>query len=158
MGAIRCVNELYPAPVALTEFTGCLATVGALVMSAVKMRAGQAKQMNYWMRARVGLQGVTLVALVAGAMALQKEKEEAAASAGAVLSAEQVKQQEKQEFEERMRNAEASYEQERVYAQGAAVRRAKVAETGPAAPTDVGSIAERIQSGPSSGKSWWKFW
>jgi len=43
-------------------------------MSAVKMRAGKSTSMNYWLRARVGLQGVTLVALVAGSMALQKQK------------------------------------------------------------------------------------
>ncbi|KAF8186411.1 altered inheritance of mitochondria protein 31, mitochondrial [Pholiota molesta] len=45
---------------------GCLATTGALVMSAVKMRQGQSQRMNYWLRARVALQGATLVALVGG--------------------------------------------------------------------------------------------
>lgn len=54
---------------------GCLATCGALVMSAAKMRAGKSTAMNYWLRARVVLQGVTLVALVAGSMALQKKKD-----------------------------------------------------------------------------------
>ncbi|KJA25308.1 hypothetical protein HYPSUDRAFT_109338, partial [Hypholoma sublateritium FD-334 SS-4] len=48
---------------------GCLATCGALVMSAVKMRQGQSQSMNYWMRARVALQGLTLGALVIGSMA-----------------------------------------------------------------------------------------
>ncbi|KAH6910637.1 altered inheritance of mitochondria protein 31, mitochondrial [Coprinopsis sp. MPI-PUGE-AT-0042] len=140
---------------------GCLATVGALVMSAVKMRSGQAKQMNYWMRARVGLQGVTLVALVAGTMALQKkEKEEGAAGAVQSMTAEQARQQEKEEFEERMRNAEATYEQEKVFAEGAAVRRAKAVAAslpGPPAVEAKGSL-EKVDTPASSGKSWWKLW
>ncbi|KAF8978554.1 hypoxia induced protein conserved region-domain-containing protein, partial [Cyathus striatus] len=53
---------------------GCLATCGALIMSAYKMRRGQSKEMNYWLRARVALQGATLVALVGGSMAIQKQR------------------------------------------------------------------------------------
>jgi Hypoxia induced protein conserved region len=140
-------------------FSGCLATVGALVMSAVKMRSGQAKQMNYWMRARVGLQGVTLVALVAGAMALQKkEKEENASGAVQSITAEQARQQEKEEFEERMRNAEVTYEQEKAFAEGAAVRRAKAVAASLPGPPAVDARSPEQKAPASSGKSWWKLW
>lgn len=43
-------------------------------MSAVKMKAGKSKDMQYWLRARVALQGLTLVALVAGSMAIQASR------------------------------------------------------------------------------------
>jgi len=103
---------------------GCLATCGALVMSAVKMRAGKSKSMNYWLRARVGLQGVTLVALVAGSMALQKQKNAQISDLGidaaelprneatTELSREKKKILEQREFEERLKAAELASEQE----------------------------------------------
>jgi len=103
---------------------GCLATCGALVMSAVKMRAGKSKSMNYWLRARVVLQGVTLVALVVGSMALQKQKNAQISDLGidaaelprneatTELSREKKKILEQREFEERLKHAEAATEQE----------------------------------------------
>ena len=105
---------------------GCLATCGALVMSAVKMRAGKSKSMNYWLRARVVLQGVTLVALVAGSMALQKQKNAQISDLGigaeddglprneatTELNKEKKRILEQQEFEERLKDAEAASEQE----------------------------------------------
>ena len=103
---------------------GCLATCGALVMSAVKMRAGKSKSMNYWLRARVVLQGVTLVALVAGSMALQKQKNAQISDLGidaaelprneatTELSREKKKILEQREFEERLKDAEAAAERE----------------------------------------------
>jgi len=105
---------------------GCLATCGALVMSAAKMRAGKSTSMNYWLRARVVLQGVTLVALVAGSMALQKEKNTQISDLGigaadgglprneaaTELSREKKKILEQQEFEERMKDAQAATERE----------------------------------------------
>ncbi|KAF9485678.1 hypothetical protein BDN70DRAFT_870988 [Pholiota conissans] len=117
---------------------GCLATTGALVMSAIKMRQGQSKTMNYWLRARVALQGATLVALVGGSMSLQKARKERllkeaadaeagfpgglsgaftqspADTEGVKLTGEQMRQREveKREFAERMRAAEMAAEME----------------------------------------------
>jgi len=105
---------------------GCLATCGALVMSAARMRAGKSTSMNYWLRARVVLQGVTLVALVAGSMALQREKNTQISDLGigaadgglprngatTELNREKKKIRERQEFEERMKDAELSAERE----------------------------------------------
>jgi len=99
---------------------GCLTTCGALVMSAARMRAGKSTSMNYWLRARVVLQGVTLVALVAGSMALQRGKNtqtsdlDIGAAGGGLprneatteLSREKKKILERQELEERMKDAE----------------------------------------------------
>ena len=93
-------------------------------MSAVKMRAGKSKSMNYWLRARVVLQGVTLVALVVGSMALQKQKNAQISDLGidaaelprneaaTELSREKKKILEQREFEERLKAAEATSEQE----------------------------------------------
>ena len=93
-------------------------------MSAVKMRAGKSKSMNYWLRARVVLQGVTLVALVAGSMVLQKRKDAQISDLGidaaelprneatTELSREKKRILERQEFEERLKDAQAAAEQE----------------------------------------------
>ena len=93
-------------------------------MSAVKMRAGKSKSMNYWLRARVVLQGVTLVALVAGSVALQRQKNTQISDLGidaaelprneatTELSREKKRILEQQEFEERLKNAERAAEQE----------------------------------------------
>jgi hypothetical protein len=102
----------------ITSHIGCLATCGALVMSAVKMRAGKSKSMNYWLRARVVIQGVTLVALVAGSLVLQKRRNGIDAAelprneATTELSREKKRTLEQQEFEERLKGAEAAAEQE----------------------------------------------
>ena len=79
-------------------------------MSAVKMRAGKSKDMNYWLRARVGLQGVTIVALVAGSMSLQAQGEKVEEATG--VTEETKKEKEKEEFEIRLRVAQAAYEEE----------------------------------------------
>jgi hypothetical protein len=93
-------------------------------MSAVKMRAGKSKSMNYWLRARVVLQGVTLVALVAGSVILQKRKDAQISDLGidaaelprneatTELSREKKRILERQEFEERLKDAQAAAEQE----------------------------------------------
>ena len=79
-------------------------------MSAVKMRAGKSKDMNYWLRARVVLQGVTIVALVAGSMSLQAQGEKVEEVTG--VTEETKKEKEKEEFESRLRVAQAAYEEE----------------------------------------------
>lgn len=88
------------------------------------MRAGKSKSMNYWLRARVVLQGLTLVALVAGSMVLQNQKKAQISDLGidaaelprneatTELSREKKKILEQREFEERLKAAEAASEQE----------------------------------------------
>jgi len=92
-------------------------------MSAAKMRAGKSTSMNYWLRARVVLQGLTLVALVAGSIALQKKKDTQISDIGAAEgglprneAATELRLEkkilEKQEFEERLKDAQVAAEQE----------------------------------------------
>ncbi|KAH9474749.1 Respiratory supercomplex factor 1, mitochondrial [Psilocybe cubensis] len=107
---------------------GCLATCGALIMSAAKLRAGKPKDMNYWLRARVGLQGLTVGALLLGStwgrewmkekFGIESARSQSASSSSSSSSAGETgketeteaqkhkKAQEKREFEERLRNAE----------------------------------------------------
>ncbi|KDR77219.1 hypothetical protein GALMADRAFT_37971, partial [Galerina marginata CBS 339.88] len=97
---------------------GCLATCGALIMSAAKMRSGKSKQMNHWLRARVAIQGATVVALLLGSTWgrewLKKNfgKEDAIAAEEADLSKELKREKERMEFEERLRGAQEATQQE----------------------------------------------
>ncbi|PPQ74387.1 hypothetical protein CVT26_000938 [Gymnopilus dilepis] len=102
---------------------GCVATCGALIMSAVKLRQGQSKQMNYWLRARVGLQGATVVALLMGTTWGREfikehfgDKEAiAVAEEEAKRAKEAQRERERQEFEERLRAAQLATEQEETF-------------------------------------------
>lgn len=55
---------------------GTLATTGAVILAAQSMRKGNKKDTQKWFRWRVGLQGLTLVALVAGSFIYGKSKKE----------------------------------------------------------------------------------
>lgn len=128
-------------------------------MSAVKMRSGESKHMNYWMRARVGLQGLTLVALVAGTMALRAEREKAALLEQAAVVAEtgmtieQVQRaREKDEFEVRLKEAEREVEADRALLER--INEAKKSAVVGSVPSAVDSVAPS----ESGKKSWWKVW
>ena len=111
-------------------------------MSAVKLRAGKSSEMNLWLRARVGLQGLTLVALVAGSMAIQKARKEETDrlnAGGGEGELAQKKEKERLEFEERLKEAQATTEME----QGLSKRVVK----GPAVRTE--KREERIQASSS---------
>ena len=66
--------------------------------------------MNYWPRARVVLQGMTIVALVAGPISLQAQQKRVEEAMG--VTEEKKKEKEKEEFESRLRVAQAAYEEE----------------------------------------------
>ncbi|KAJ7057125.1 hypoxia induced protein conserved region-domain-containing protein [Mycena amicta] len=46
---------------------GGVLTVGNLVMAILNLARGESRQMNLWLRGRVAMQGITIVALVFGA-------------------------------------------------------------------------------------------
>jgi len=113
VGAYRCVflpfssvfrsyDEIHVSP-------GCLATCGALAISAAKFRAGKSSDVNFWLRARVVLQGLTLNALLAGSMSIQEVQKEELARLNigqdieATTEPARKKEKEKLEFEERRR-------------------------------------------------------
>ncbi|RXW23223.1 hypothetical protein EST38_g2645 [Candolleomyces aberdarensis] len=140
---------------------GCLATTGALIMSAVKMRSGKSQQMNYWMRARVGLQGLTLVALVAGSMALkaERDKEKSIEEVKALeVDQEFLKQKEKDEFEERLRGAEAAHLQESALAAKTVVKGPSVVKRENQPLDHPGTSSPELASPTGTKKSWWKVW
>ncbi|EED82831.1 predicted protein, partial [Postia placenta Mad-698-R] len=56
--------------------TGALATCAALITAMVKMRRGEAKAVNYWLRARVLTQGLTIAAIVGGSYAYGQTKQQ----------------------------------------------------------------------------------
>lgn len=110
-------------------------------MSAHKLRQGNSKQMNHWLRARVALQGVTIVALVAGSMQLKtlREAEQAISETAAQADVER----EKQEFEKRLKEAE----------------RATLEEVGLVKPVKVRGLESAIEGVDKRSTSWssW-FW
>lgn len=93
-------------------------------MSFVKLRKGESRQMNYWLRARVIAQGATVVAIVGYAYALGNTKQQKEARAvveqEAVLAAAA---KDRAEFEERLRGAEEAHrEEEEMKARAAGAR------------------------------------
>lgn len=115
-------------------------------MSAVKMRKGKSKEMNHWMRARVVLQGLTLAALVAGSMSLRAARKASEGNQTEAELAEAKKQQDKAEFEMRLKGAEATTAME------------EAAFSKPAAPVVPGSPADQSTSAAIKKSSSWKFW
>lgn len=105
-------------------------------MSAHKLRQGNSKQMNHWLRARVALQGVTIVALVAGSMQLKKSRE--AEQATSQTAGQADVEREKQEFEKRLKEAE----------------RATSEEVGLVKPVKVRGLESAIDKRNSSWSSW----
>lgn len=82
----------------------------------VKMRRGERKSMNYWLRARVILQGATVIALVGGSYAygnLKNQKEARAAAKQETALGEAA--QERAAFEERLKAAEETTRLEEGY-------------------------------------------
>jgi Hypoxia induced protein conserved region len=149
-------------------YIGCLATCGALIMSAAKMRAGESKSMNYWLRARVVLQGLTIVALVAGSMALQKQKGTEISDsaddspprneAATELSKEKKRILEQQQFEERLKDAQAATEQEQgvgmMTVKGPSVNKDRRETQQPDASSSQSPISNEVKK--SDG--WWRWW
>jgi hypothetical protein len=92
---------------------GTIATVGAFTMATRRMRSGDSKSMNRWLRARVALQGVTVLALLygyytmghgdpTGELRTKKEQD----------LLEEYAAAEKETFMQRLKKAEDAYRQE----------------------------------------------
>ncbi|KAF8655732.1 hypothetical protein AX16_002969 [Volvariella volvacea WC 439] len=95
---------------------GSLATVGALVTAMVKMRRGQSKSFNNWLRVRVAAQGLTVVAIVAGTYNLGARREEGSlktmSEADTERAAQEKAERERLAFEDRLKEAEITHELE----------------------------------------------
>ncbi|KAI0317809.1 hypoxia induced protein conserved region-domain-containing protein, partial [Amylostereum chailletii] len=88
---------------------GALATTAALVIAMSKMRKGESKSLNTWLRVRVLAQGLTVGAIVLGSWTLgtgraaQTHVQESAAAALEKVEAESAG------FKARLREAEESH-------------------------------------------------
>ncbi|KAH9968108.1 hypoxia induced protein conserved region-domain-containing protein [Russula dissimulans] len=86
---------------------GAAATTVALVIAMTKMRKGQSRSLNNWLRLRIVAQGFTVAAVVAGSWAYGTAKAIVPGELDASASAAQDKAaQERMAFEERLRMAE----------------------------------------------------
>jgi len=116
-------------------------------MATYKLRRGESQSFNYWLRARVGAQALTIVALVAGTYYL-RPKQDMTADADVERRRIEKAAREKEEFEERLRGAEDAYAVEKELMRG----RKGLSASVPAAPTSAGTSEE---SAPRpSGRSW----
>lgn len=90
-------------------------TVGALVTAMVKMRRGQSKSFNHWLRVRVAAQGLTIVALVVGTYSMRPKEAEGSDPTQSRNDADVERRRlekiarEKEEFEERLKEAEDAH-------------------------------------------------
>ncbi|KAF9467704.1 hypoxia induced protein conserved region-domain-containing protein [Collybia nuda] len=134
---------------------GSMATVGALIVAMVKMRRGQSKQFNHWLRVRVAAQGLTIVALVAGTYSL-RPKDTPIDDPTLTRNDVDVERRrleklakEKDEFEERMRDAEVAQEVENSFLQDRRKARtaAKEASSAPTPPD--------VPAPTTGGGQWW---
>jgi len=119
---------------------GAAATCVALVAALVKSRRGDSKSMNYWLRARVVAQGLTIAAIVGGSYAYgqtKQQKEAAAAKEQDNLLANAAK--ERAEFQQRLSAAEEAHRLEEEMAKGG---RGSV------------SVARSSEPASQSGKGW----
>ncbi|KAH7922129.1 hypothetical protein BV22DRAFT_971149, partial [Leucogyrophana mollusca] len=89
---------------------GAAATTGALIMAMVKMKRGDSRSLNNWLRVRVIAQGLTIAAVCVGTWALSHEAD-AESKKTRQLEEIQAKREERQgrervEFEGRLKEAE----------------------------------------------------
>ncbi|KAH9974270.1 hypoxia induced protein conserved region-domain-containing protein, partial [Lactifluus volemus] len=82
---------------------GAAATTVALVIAMTKMRKGQSRSFNNWLRVRIIAQGLTVAAVVAGSWAYGTAK---STNVPDVSAAQDKAAQEREEFQMRLRLAE----------------------------------------------------
>ncbi|KAI0031515.1 hypoxia induced protein conserved region-domain-containing protein, partial [Vararia minispora EC-137] len=83
---------------------GAAATTAALLIAVTKLRKGDSRSLNTWLRVRVIAQGLTVVAICAGSATFVTHKPPTPEQLAA--KAEERHAKERVEFEERMRAAE----------------------------------------------------
>ncbi|KAA1471942.1 hypothetical protein DENSPDRAFT_871860 [Dentipellis sp. KUC8613] len=127
---------------------GALATTVALIIAANKLRKGESRSLNTWLRVRIVAQGLTVAAVVAGTYVYGKKLEPAPAAA----QAEVREAPDARGFEDRLRAAEEAHAFET--GQPVVVKEAQVKE----APVPV--PVQKADAGAGSGGSWysWSRW
>lgn len=126
---------------------GAAATTVALIIAMTKMRKGQSRSLNNWLRVRIVTQGFTVAAVVIGSWAYGTSRPTPELDATATLD---KAAQERVAFEERLRLAEEVTRAESPLASSANGQ----ATAAPATPA-----TERSSSSPISGsRSSWRRW
>ncbi|KIY61871.1 hypothetical protein CYLTODRAFT_427288 [Cylindrobasidium torrendii FP15055 ss-10] len=94
---------------------GALATVGVFSMMVRSSQRGDSRQTQLWMRGRVAVQGLTVIAVVVGMYRVQQDTIAYNAELDKIREDyEDVKKRlERADFEERLKQAELAYEQEK---------------------------------------------
>ncbi|KAL0946212.1 hypothetical protein HGRIS_012471 [Hohenbuehelia grisea] len=134
----------------------------------VKMRRGDSRSFNNWLRVRVIAQGLTVAAMVAGTYTFGTKNTEAhktQTEADRLQRIEERKERDKQEFEQRLKDAEEAHRAEVEIVQGAGVSASETqksarekleemarAQAGQTWPEDTATTASS-----SSKSSWWRF-
>ncbi|TRM66867.1 hypoxia induced protein conserved region-domain-containing protein [Schizophyllum amplum] len=88
---------------------GLFATAGAFVMASIKFKQGEHSKLNYWLRWRVVLQGITVLALVqgAGSYTVKNVKKAADEQDRFIASvSEEKREEERRRFAQRLAEAE----------------------------------------------------
>ncbi|EKM75929.1 hypothetical protein AGABI1DRAFT_131827 [Agaricus bisporus var. burnettii JB137-S8] len=148
---------------------GCLATTGALFMASVRMRHGKSQDMQYWLRARVLFQGVTVVALLAGTVAFQAQGNRPVTDSGLVGAESSTvanteplrgekREKEKAEFEARLKDAEVAHAQEQAFLSHTPPSSLAAASAPTADKQQNMEQTTSPASGDSKGKSSWRRW
>ncbi|KAL1721512.1 hypoxia induced protein conserved region-domain-containing protein [Schizophyllum commune] len=122
---------------------GCLATAGAFTMASVQFKRGEHSKLNYWLRWRVVLQGITIFALVqgAGSYTVKNVKKAAEEQDRYIASVSEEKRlDERRKFAQRLAEAE---ENERVDT----IQRNAAAGAGGSTSSEGGKTGY-----------WWKVW
>jgi len=139
---------------------GVLGTCGVFYMAARRFNQGNARGMNYWLRWRVGMQGATLVALVIGTVVMKRNQraEAEAIAAGQIPDRRQTSvEKARDEFAERLRDAEAMHEEE-ADMRNARVRREISDKAKKISSTGASSVASVTSEEDSSRTTWWRRW
>ncbi|KAG9226750.1 hypothetical protein CCMSSC00406_0008450 [Pleurotus cornucopiae] len=110
--ALRKFNENPWVPL------GVVATCGALITAMVKMRQGDSRSFNRWLRVRVIAQGLTVAAMVGGTYTLGSKNRQSVKEIEEqerLKRAEEKREEDRKAFEERLKEAEEAYEVEKAF-------------------------------------------
>ncbi|KAJ8495279.1 hypothetical protein ONZ45_g1789 [Pleurotus djamor] len=129
---------------------GTLATCAALITAMYKMRQGDSRSFNRWLRVRVIAQGLTVAAMVGGTYTLGARNLQASRAEEEqerIRRAEEKREEERRGFEERLRDAEEAHRAEMAFVE------AENAATAPSPTKQSKSWSEWLGRGGPKGSS-----
>ncbi|KAJ3836921.1 hypoxia induced protein conserved region-domain-containing protein [Lentinula raphanica] len=134
---------------------GTLITTGALTMAAIRLRQGNSRKFQIWLRYRVAFQALTIFAVLGGlykyGQANLEENQRVMEQINQQRAAREM-ERERGELEERIREAERVMEEEKAVTP---VRRPMGGGFGSESVESSSQAAPTSQSPSSSSSSWW---